>query len=94
MRIVDGNLVIDQEGKVIKFRQKVEHLTFNGPASAPNGIEVMSITERAVFQQEHGHLKLIEIAPGIEVEDLRAKMDCPFVASENLCLMPDFDHFV
>jgi acyl CoA:acetate/3-ketoacid CoA transferase len=54
----------------------------------------MYITERAVFMQEDGHLKLIEIAPGISVTDLHAMMDCPFVESENLCLMPDFDHFV
>ncbi|MEN9866254.1 MAG: hypothetical protein RL748_1844, partial [Pseudomonadota bacterium] len=58
------------------------------------GITVMYITERAVFMQEDGHLKLIEIAPGISVTDLHAMMDCPFVESENLCLMPDFDHFV
>jgi propionate CoA-transferase len=88
---VDGRLVIVEEGKIMKFRPQVSHLTFNGPAASRNGTVVMYITERAVFALEDGHLKLIEIAPGITVDDLRSKIDCPFVVSENLIPMPDFD---
>lgn len=86
-----GKLVIEQEGKIVKFCNKVSHLTFNGPAASKNGIEVMYITERAVFALEDGHLTLIEIAPGITVEELKAKIVCPFKVSDNLIDMPDFD---
>lgn len=91
IKVEGGKLQILQDGAISKFCQQVQHLTFNGPAASRNGIVVMYITERAVFQLEDGHLKLIEIAPGITLDDLHRRMDCPFVVSENLIEMPDFD---
>jgi propionate CoA-transferase len=91
IRNVNGKLQILEEGKISKFCKEVQHLTFNGPAASRNGVEVMYITERAVFHLDDGHLTLIEIAPGITIDDLRSKMDCPFNVSEKLIEMPDFD---
>lgn len=74
--VKDGKLHITQEGKNVKFVKKVDQITFNGSFAARNGKKVFYVTERCVFQlTEHG-LKLIEVAPGIDVEkDILAHMD-------------------
>ncbi|MEI8078565.1 MAG: CoA-transferase [bacterium] len=64
----DGQLRIHQEGKFDKFVDAVEHVTFNGAYARKNGQRVLYITERAVFELTAAGLKLIEIAPGIDLE--------------------------
>jgi acetate CoA-transferase len=66
--IVDGKLVIEQEGKFKKLIDTISEITFNGEEALKNGQEVIYITERAVFQLTSNGLELIEIAPGIELE--------------------------
>ncbi len=72
----DGLLRILSEGKHRKLVDKVDQVTFNGRYAAGLGQEVLYVTERAVFAAtEHG-LKLIEVAPGIDIErDVLALMD-------------------
>ena len=52
-------------------------MTYSGPLAAQNGQRALYVTERAVFRRnERGHLELIEIAPGIDLErDIFAQMD-------------------
>jgi propionate CoA-transferase len=53
----------------------VEQVTFSGDYAAKCRQPVLFITERAVFSLEDGHLALIEVAPGIDVEkDIIAHM--------------------
>lgn len=66
--IVDGELRIVQEGKHKKFVQQVEQITFNGARAASEDRDVLYVTERCVFRLEEGGLKLVEYAPGIDVE--------------------------
>ena len=65
---VDGELRILNEGKTAKFVERVDHLTFSGAYSRERGQRILYITERAVFDLEDNGLRLIEIAPGIEIE--------------------------
>jgi len=74
--IADGKLAILHEGKVKKYIKAVEQVTFSGDYATKLRQPVLFITERAVFELQDGHLALIEIAPGIDVEkDILAHMD-------------------
>lgn len=75
-RIGDGRLEILQEGKVKKFVRQVEHLTFSGELAAKAGKPVRFITERAVLQLEADGVRLLEIAPGVDLErDILGQME-------------------
>jgi propionate CoA-transferase len=72
----DGKLEILQEGKVRKFRDQVEQITFSGKYAAKTGQPVIYVTERAVFRLIEGAMTLTEIAPGIDLEkNILAQMD-------------------
>lgn len=76
VELADGGLRILQEGRFRKFVKQVEHLTFCADYAEQRGIEVLYVTERAVFRLHAGELELIEIAKGISLEkDLLANMD-------------------
>jgi len=64
----DGQCRIDQEGKNIKFVDDVEHITFSGAYAIQKGQPVLYITERCVFELTPDGMKIIEIAPGIDLE--------------------------
>ncbi|NLG86740.1 MAG: acyl CoA:acetate/3-ketoacid CoA transferase, partial [Firmicutes bacterium] len=74
--ITDGKLVINQEGKAIKFVAQVDQISFSGAYARNKGQEVYYITERAVFKLTNEGVMLTEIAPGIDLEkDVLTKMD-------------------
>lgn len=74
--IDQGKLKIQQEGKISKFINEVEHITFSGGLAADTGQPVLYITERCVFSITKEGLELIEIAPGIDLEkDILAHME-------------------
>lgn len=64
----DGKMVIDNEGKVIKFIKEVEQVTFSGNYANKTGQYILYITERCVFELREDGLWLIEIAPGIDMQ--------------------------
>ncbi len=63
--VKDGQLQIVTEGKVRKFIERVEQVSF---AADPNH-DVLYVTERAVFRLTSDGLQLIEIAPGIRLQE-------------------------
>ncbi len=67
--VKNGELQILQEGRSQKFVKKVEQTTFSGTYAAMRGQPVIYVTERCVFQLTLEGLELIEIAPGIEIEE-------------------------
>lgn len=74
--VEDGKLHILQEGRVKKFINDVEQITFAAEYATQTGQKVMYITERAVFELLNGVLTLTEIAPGIDLEkDILANME-------------------
>jgi len=66
--IRDGKLHIDKEGKVVKFVNEVEHISFSGRLAREENRDVLYITERCVFRLTPDGMELIDIAPGIDVE--------------------------
>lgn len=86
--VKDGRLTIIQEGKAKKFVAEVEQVTFSGEYASEVEQEVLYVTERAVFDLEKGKLRLIEIAPGVDLEkDILGQMDFKPVIAENLKVM-------
>ncbi len=63
-----GSLTINQEGRMTKFIDQVEQITFNGAYAASRGQDVQYITERAVFRLTKEGLELTEVAPGIDLQ--------------------------
>ncbi|MBK5205352.1 MAG: propionate CoA-transferase [Polaromonas sp.] len=65
----DGKLVIVKEGKVRKFVQSVDHITYPVQRNVTErGQQAKIITERAVFDVCSEGLVLTEIAPGINMQ--------------------------
>ena len=63
----DGELHIVKQGNTAKFFELVGHPTFSGKYALRRGQRILNITERAVFELDGGGLRLIEIAPGIDL---------------------------
>jgi propionate CoA-transferase len=88
--VSDGKLRIHQEGKVKKFLDRVEHVTFSGKYAILKNQSVLYVTERCVFSLTKDGVELIEIAPGIDVKkDILPWMDFKPIIKEPLRLMDE-----
>lgn len=59
---------INKEGKIKKFKENVDMITFSSQFSLERKIEVIYVTERGVFELTEQGIKLIEIAKGIDLQ--------------------------
>ncbi len=90
VQVFNGQLNIINEGKVKKFIDQVEQITFSGEYAVKTKQEVLYITERAVFKLGKKGLILEEIAPGIDIEkDILRNMTFKPIISENLRVMDE-----
>lgn len=86
----NGQLLLTREGINKKFLSQIEHISFSGSYAGKAQQQVLYITERAVFALDDGHLILIEIAPGIDLQkDVLAQMEFRPRISSNLATMPE-----
>jgi len=75
-RIEDGKLIIDQEGRNKKFVNEVMQVSFSAKQAIADGVKVLYITERAVFELTPEGVELIEVAPGVDLQkDILDLMD-------------------
>lgn len=86
--IGNGKLEIVQEGNSKKFRNEVEQVTFSADYAKKTGQQVLYITERAVFTLGEEKIKLIEIAPGVDLQkDILDQMEFEPEIAEDLKVM-------
>jgi acyl CoA:acetate/3-ketoacid CoA transferase len=64
----DGRLAVTRPGKVRKLVERVERITFSADYARSHGQQVLYVTERAVFRLDADGVRLVEIAPGMDVE--------------------------
>ncbi|MCR1899425.1 acyl CoA:acetate/3-ketoacid CoA transferase [Irregularibacter muris] len=69
VKIENGKLRINQEGKIKKLINQVEQITFSGEYAVEVEQPVLYVTERAVFELSKEGIVLKEIAPGIDVQE-------------------------
>jgi len=65
----DGKLRILQEGKVRKFVEEVEEVTYSSQALKGTSNRLLFITERCVLEHHGGRWLLKDVTPGIRIED-------------------------
>ena len=88
--IGNGKLRITKDVGQTKFMKKVEQITFSAEYARKKKQKIRYITERAVFDLKQEGLELIEIAPGINLEQhILKKMSFKPRISTNLKLMDE-----
>ena len=76
VEVDNGILRIVKEGRSRKFVNRVEQITFNGSYAAEQGTTVLYVTERCVFRRTEEGMELVEVAPGMDIEEnILAHMD-------------------
>jgi len=86
--VENGEVRILSEGKVDKFLEEVEQITFSGEYAKSTNQPVLCVTERAVFELTAEGVVLTEIAPGIDLErDVLAHMGFTPIISHELRIM-------
>lgn len=68
MRIEDGRLVIDKEGRIAKIVPKVDQVSFSGRRARAQGQDITYVTERCVIRLLEEGLTVTEIAPGVDLQ--------------------------
>ncbi|ADO76274.1 acyl CoA:acetate/3-ketoacid CoA transferase [Halanaerobium praevalens] len=88
VEVDNGELRINQEGKIVKLVDKVEQISFSGEYAVEENQEVIYITERAVFELTKEGLVLKEIAPGIDIQkDILEQMGFKPIIDEDCKVM-------
>ena len=68
MKICNGLVAIEKEGHTPKFVEQVNQVSFSGKRACLQGQKVRYVTERCVIDLTQGGLRLVEIAPGLDVQ--------------------------
>jgi len=81
-----GQLKIRKDGTVLKFKKRVQEITFNSRRALSYGERRIRVaTERALFEVTEDGLILTKIAPGIDLEkDILEKMEFRPLISRDL----------
>jgi propionate CoA-transferase len=83
--VVDGGrLRVVEPGRIRKFVEAVEQVTFSGPYAQELGQRVLIVTERCVFEGTPAGLRVAEVAPGVDLRrEVLGMMDFrPIVPAE------------
>jgi propionate CoA-transferase len=86
--IIDGKVIASDAPGLSKFVEEVEQRTFSGSRASELGQPVLYITDRCVFELTPAGLKLIELAPGLDLEkDVLAHMSFEPIIEDTPSLM-------
>ena len=90
VRVADGAISIEREGEHRRFVAAVEQRTYDRAGARTRNQRVLFITERAVLEADEEGLRVVEIAPGIDLErDVLANFAVPPRLAPNLSPMPE-----
>lgn len=85
MSIADGKLIIEREGKVPKFVDQVDQVSFSGERAIAQGQDVNYVTERCVVKLTARGLMVTEIARGLDLErDILDQAATPLLVADDL----------
>ena len=85
LEMENRSLHIRNEGKVCKFVDQVEHVTFSGRHAKERGQDVKAVTERCVLQLGTDGWTVTEIAPGVDFDrDIQGRCGFPLQRSSEL----------
>ena len=85
MTIEDGELKILQEGKVAKFVDEVDQISFSGKRAKRQGQDITYVTERCVIKLTEQGLMVTEIAPGVDLKrDVLDQAATPLAVTDDL----------
>jgi acyl CoA:acetate/3-ketoacid CoA transferase len=85
LAIEDGRLKIEQDGRVKKLVEEVEHVSFSGRRAVEQGQDITYVTERCVMRLTREGIELTEIAPGVDLEaDILDKAEFPLIVRDRL----------
>jgi propionate CoA-transferase len=88
IQIIDGQLKIISDGPIPKFVPGVAQISFSGEMGRSRHQDVRYVTERCVIELTDDGLTVIEIAPGIDLEnDVLGKAGVRLLVSPDLQLM-------
>jgi len=84
----EGRLVIETEGRIAKFVDRVDQISFSGIRARAQGQDVTYVTERGVIRLDREGLVLTEIAPGLDLQrDVLDQVATPLRVSQTLRTM-------
>ncbi len=90
MLIESGKLVIEKEGKIAKFVDRVDQVSFSGRRARMQGQDITYVTERCVIRLLDQGLTITEIAPGIDLRrDVLNQAATPLAVASELKVMDD-----
>ena len=85
LSLANGGIRVDQEGKVKKIVEEVEHISFSGKRAVAQGQDITYVTERCVMKLTPSGLMVAEIAPGIDLErDVLGQAEMPLAVANDL----------
>lgn len=87
-QVAGGRVVVRAEGSVRKLVDRVGQVTFSGKTALGEGHRVQLVTERAVLELGPEGWRVVELARGQRLDDLRALADFPLVAARQVAEMP------
>ena len=71
----NDRVIIKNEGTIPKFVENIRSVSFSAKRAKENGQRVIYVTERCVFELAEKGLKLVEVYPGIDIEnDILSKL--------------------
>ncbi len=73
-----GGVRLVREGRTAKWVPAVQQITFSGRYARARGQQVMYVTDRAVFRLGADGIEVVEVAPGVDLEqDVLARIGFP-----------------